>query len=154
LNENRYKNVNSEEFFDKLSDISGIDLHDFYLAWVHQPGSLNFNIDSVKYLNGNTYQVSFKQRLYYANSFADNNLVDVEFVSAEGEIYLAKKICFSGESELVNVELPFEPVFWAIDPNFEMADACKDYTETIMKTGSVNQAVTSCILNVKLTLTA
>jgi aminopeptidase N len=139
LNENQYKNVNSEEFFNKLSVISGIDyLHDFYLAWVHQPGSLNFNIDSIKHLSGNTYQVSFKQRLFHANNFANNNLVDVEFVSASGERYLVKKIRFSGENQMVEVEIPFDPVFWAVDPNFEIPLACSNFTETITKTGIVN----------------
>jgi aminopeptidase N len=137
LNENKYGNVDSEAFFDKLSVISGMNLHDFYLGWVHQPGFLNFNIDSVKHLSGNTYQLSFKQRLFHADYYAGSNLVDVEFVSASGERHLEKKIRFSNESDLVNVELPFEPVFWAIDPNYEMGDYCQDYTETINKTGLV-----------------
>jgi len=139
LDENKYKNADSEVFFEKLSEISGIDyLHDFYLGWVHQPGFLNFNIDSVKAKaeSSNIYQVAFKQRLHHAEYFANNNLVDVEFVSATGERYLKEKIRFSGESEIVDVELPFEPVFWAIDPNFKMGDACYDYTKLINTTGT------------------
>ncbi|MCL2246380.1 MAG: M1 family metallopeptidase, partial [Lentimicrobiaceae bacterium] len=38
LNENQYGNVTSEQFFQKLSQISGMnELHDFFLGWVHQP---------------------------------------------------------------------------------------------------------------------
>jgi len=139
LDENKYGNVDSEEFFDKLSQISGMDLHDFFLGWVHQPGFLNFNIDSIKPVAGssNKYQVAFKQRLHYAEYFADNNFVDVEFVSASGERYLIERMRFSGEHEIVEVELPFEPVFWAIDPNFKMGDFCYDYTQLIRNKGNI-----------------
>ena len=140
LDENKHGNVNSEEFFDKLSQISGINLHDFFMGWIHQPGFLNFNIDSIKPKaeHNNIYNVAFKQRLHHANYFANNNLIDVEFVSASGERYLIEKIRFSGESEIVEVELPFEPVFWAIDPNFKMGDFCYDYTQLINNAGSTN----------------
>ena len=138
FDENRYGNVDSKEFFEKLSDISDMNLEGFYLGWVHQPGFFNFNIDSIKSIGGNEYEIAFKQRLFYANDFANNNLIDVEFVSASGDRLLVEKIEFSGESEIVEVTLPFEPVFWAIDPNFKMADACYDYTETLNNTGSKN----------------
>jgi aminopeptidase N len=142
LNENKYGNISSEEFFEKLSNISKMDLYDFYLGWVHQPGFLNFNIDSVKpdILRNNTYKVAFKQKLYRAEYFANNNRVDVEFVSVTGERKLVEKMKFSGEHEIVEVELPFEPVFWAIDPNDKMADACFKYTQRLNKEGSTYMA--------------
>jgi len=140
LDENQYANVTSEEFFQKLAIIAGMEeLNDFYAGWVHQPGFLNFNIDSITRVVGtNKYQVAFKQRLHHANYFADNNKVDVEFVSASGERNLVERINFSGESDIVEIELPFEPVFWAIDPNFKMGDACFDYTHKITKTGTTS----------------
>ena len=137
FNENKYGNVDSEEFFDKLSVISGMNLHDFYLGWVHQPGFLNFNIDSIKPIANNKYQIAWKQRLHHAEYFADNNLVDVEFISTLGERYLAEKIRFSGEHDIVEIELPFEPAFWAIDPNFKMGDICYDNTHVINKIGNI-----------------
>jgi len=150
FDENMYGNVTSVEFFAKLSKISGMDLHDFFLGWVHQPGFLNFNIDSVKPVAGssNKYQVAFKQRLDYAEYFANNNLVDVEFVSASGERYLVEKMQFSGEHDIVEVELPFEPVFWAIDPNFKMGDACYDFTQVINRTGLTNISDANFSVNV------
>ena len=138
---NQYSNVTSEEFFSKLSQISEMNLHDFYLGWVHQPGFLNFNIDSITPVAGsnNTYQIAFKQRLHHAEYFANSNIVEVEFVSTSGERYL-EKICFSGEHDTVKIELPFEPAFWAIDPNGKMGDLCYDYTQTISKAGTTNFA--------------
>jgi aminopeptidase N len=138
LNNNQYGNMDSEEFFNRLSQISGLDLSDFYLAWVHQPGFLNFNIDSVKLKNNNVYEVALKQKLYLSNYFAEKNLVDVDFVSASGERYLAEKIRFSGAQEIVEIPLPFEPVFWAIDPNGKLGDACFKYTQLLDKAGNTN----------------
>jgi len=137
LDENQYKNVDSEEFFQKLSAISGMDLYDFFLGWVHQPGSLNFNIDSIKLKAGsnNIYQASFKQKLYLAHYFANKNKVDVEFYSNAGARHLVEGITFSGEHEMVEIAIPFEPVFWSIDPNSKMGDACFDFTQQIFKTG-------------------
>ena len=152
LDENQYSNVTSEEFFQKLAQISGMnELNDFYLGWVHQPGTFNFNIDSLKLKEGseNIYQVAFKQRLRHANNFANNNKVDVEFVSASGERKLIERINFSGESDIVELELPFEPVFWAMDPNEKMGDYCYDYTQTITQTETTNW--TSILFSIKVT---
>ena len=137
LDENQYSNVNSEQFFQQLSNISEMNLYDFYSGWVNQPGMLNFNIDSIKPVAGSShkYELSWKQKLYYAQNFADHNKIDVEFISEYGERYLIENISFSGEQEFVSVELPFEPVFWCIDPNGKIGDACFDYTQQIDKTG-------------------
>ena len=138
LDNNEYANISSVEFFNQMSQISGMDLTDFYLGWVHQPGFLNFNIDSVKPKDEgeNIYQVFFKQRLHYAEYFANNNILDVEFVSASGERYLAERVKFSGENEVVEVEIPFLPLFWAIDPHGKLGTACIGYTQEISKTGN------------------
>jgi hypothetical protein len=141
--------VDSEEFFSKLSNISGLDLTDFYLGWVHQPGFLNFNIDSITSKGSNRYAISFKQKLYNANYFADHNLIDVEFISASGEKCLVEKIRFSGEYEIVEVEIPFEPVFWAIDPNEKLGDACFKFTQMFNKTGTTNLSDANVSIQVK-----
>jgi aminopeptidase N len=151
FDENQYANVNSEEFFQKLSAISEMNLMDFFEGWVHQPGFLNFNIDSITPVSGshNKYDIAFKQKLYLAQYFADNNKIDVEFLSESGEKYWVENISFSGEHEIVQVELPFEPVFWCIDPNSKMGDACFDYTTQIFKTGPVSMSNTNFSIEVE-----
>ena len=151
LNENQYSNVNSEELFTKLSHISGLDLHDFFLGWVHQPGFLNFNIDSIKSVQGsnNKYEISLKQKLYLAQNYANNNKLDVEFYSETGTKHLVENISFSGEHEIVEVDIPFEPVFWSIDPNGKMGDACFDYTQQITKKGIISLSSTNFSITVE-----
>jgi len=140
LANNRYGNMDSEELFEQLGQFSGLDLTDFYLGWVDQPGFLNFNIDYITHKGSNNYEIAFKQKLYHAHRFANNNLIDVEFVSASGERVVKEKLQFSGESAFVDVVLPFEPVFWAIDPHHKKGDACFKYTQHFTKTGSTNLA--------------
>ena len=47
LQQEKFGNVNSLEFFQKMSTISGMDLLEFFYGWIHQPGFLHFQIDSV-----------------------------------------------------------------------------------------------------------
>ena len=138
--ENAYGNVNSDQFFDKMSQITGVDLTDFYLGWVHQPGFLHFSIDSVV-KNGQTdsqYYLYFKQKLHHARYFANSNRIDVEFVSSVGERCVLRHISFSGEEACVEVTLPFMPAFWIIDPDEKMGDAVIKYPITVSNTNTIN----------------
>jgi len=78
LNHYAYQNVASEEFFNYLSQCTGLNLHDFYEDWINQPGYLQFSIDSIINLNNNgQYRVYLHQKLYAAHHFANNNRVDL-----------------------------------------------------------------------------
>ena len=138
--ENAYGNVNSEQFFEKMSQITGIDLTDFYLGWVHQPGFLHFSIDSVvkNEQTANQYHLYFKQKLHHAYYFADNNKIDIEFVSPQGERQTLRHIQFSGEEACVEVTLPFTPAFWVIDPDENLGDAVIKYPLTVSNTTLIN----------------
>jgi hypothetical protein len=110
------------------------------LGWVHQPGFLHFSIDSVvkKEQTTNQYLLYFKQKLHHAHSFVDNNRVDVEFVSAQKERYTLRHISFSGETDCVEVTLPFAPDFWVIDPDEHLGDAVIKYPQIVSNTALKN----------------
>lgn len=136
--QNLFLNVNSPQFFDKLSVITGVDLNDFYLGWVHQPGFLHFSVDSViPMAQQDKYAISMKQKLYHANYFANQNRVDVAFYSNSGDYFLAENITFSGESGYPQVLIPFQPDFWIVDPNYKLSDAIIDYRIKLPTTGSI-----------------
>jgi hypothetical protein len=126
--QNLFSNVNSLQFFNKLSLITGVELSDFYLGWVHQPGFLHFSVDSViPMAQQDKYAISMKQKLHHANYFANQNRVDVAFYSNSGDYFLAENITFSGESAYPQVLIPFLPDFWIVDPNYKLSDAIIDY---------------------------
>ena len=52
MQEFTYKPINSAQFCDRLSFYSGVDLHDFFNAWVYQPGNLHFSVDSIVPVQG------------------------------------------------------------------------------------------------------
>ena len=138
--ENAFGNIDSKQFFEKMSQITGVDLTDFYLGWVHQPGFLHFSIDSVvkKEQTSNQYLLYFKQKLHNARYFANSNKVDVEFVSPNGERFTLPSISFSGENDCVEVTLPFAPDFWVIDPDENLGDAVIKYPITVSNTTLIN----------------
>lgn len=139
LVQEKFGNVNSEEFFSKMSQISGINLMDFYQGWVHQPGFLHYAVDSIKPTGSpNQYNIHFKQKLHHANNFANSNRVDIEFVSATGERYITENVTFNGETDIVPVLIPFNPAFWVLDPKEKLGDALFDYFIKVENTNSVN----------------
>lgn len=136
--QNRFGNVNSPQYFEKLSAITGVDLTDFYLGWVDQPGFLHFSVDSITPLNDpDFYLLSMKQKLYQANYFANNNRVDVAFFNQNGDSYISRNVSFSGESGYAEVYIPFAPDFWIVDPNQRIADPIIDYRITLPQTGLI-----------------
>jgi len=136
--QNLFSNVNSPQFFNKLSLITGVDLNDFYLGWVHQPGFLHFSVDSViPMAQPDKYGISMKQKLFQAQYYANQNRVDVAFYSNLGDYYLAENIMFSGEFDYPQVWIPFQPDFWIVDPNYKLADAIIDYRVKFPPVGSI-----------------
>ena len=132
LIQEKFGNLNSEQFFIKMSQITGINLIDFYEGWIHQPGFLHFSIDSIRPTGtANQYQVHFRQKLHHANNYANSNRVDVEFVSQTGARYLIEKMEFDGATDVVTAMIPFQPAFYVIDPKERLGDALFDYFPTI-----------------------
>lgn len=128
LQQEKFGNVNSLEFFQKMSTISGMDLLEFFYGWIHQPGFLHFQIDSVVATGSpNLYDLHFRQKLHHATDFANANRLDIEFVSQTGERHIVENVLFNGERDVTSVLLPFEPQFWVVDPHEKYGDALIDY---------------------------
>jgi len=134
-----YKTINSAEFCNRLSYYSGVDLHDFFDAWIYQPGYLHFSVDSLvensPQTNEYTYYVHQKQSL--GLDLGNSNRVEVTFFDQNWNTF-TDTIRFSGEFGSKTVTLPFTPVFSAIDYHEKMADAIVDYNLLIKTTGSNN----------------
>lgn len=138
LKEYAFQNVNSINFINELSQYSGIDLNDFYAAWINQAGFLHFSIDSIVYKgNDNQYAVHISQDLYGAENLGNNNIIDVSFFSNNNEIYTTS-FRFSGKYGIANLNIPFQPAFGAIDYYEKLPDATIDYNNLIDKTGKIN----------------
>ncbi len=139
LQEYSYKSINSAELCNRLSFYSGIDLHDFFDAWIYQPGYLHFSIDSVVQnpiqTEEYTYYIHQKQSL--GLNLGNSNRVEVTFFDQQWNSF-TDTIRFSGEFGSKSVTLPFAPVFSTIDYNEKMSDAIADYNLNIKNTGTNN----------------
>lgn len=138
FSQNAFGNVNSEEFFQKMSQISGMDLTDFYLGWVNQPGFVHFSVDSIIPIGNQQYHVYMRQRLHHATNFINSNRVDIAFISDSGEMITLEHLQFSGETACLTVTLPFAPNFAIVDPNRKLGDAIIDYDLLLENSGAVN----------------
>lgn len=132
LNHHAFQNISSQAFFNYLSQATGTDLTGFYEGWVHQPGFLHFSIDSIRPLQQNQYRVFLHQKLHHANHFANDNRLDLTFVSSDRQLFTVSGITFSGEYGHADVTLPFAPMFGMVDYHEKIMDATVDYTESLV----------------------
>jgi len=139
-----FQNVSSAQLFDHLTQVTGLDMHDFYEGWVHQPGFLHFSIDSIVPLQGNQYRVYLHQKLYGATHFANNNHADLTFVSDQRELHTIPNVTFSGEFDYVDVNIPFVPAFGIVDYYEKICDATIDYTKTLASNTSWSPENSGC----------
>ena len=139
-----YQNVNSQEFFTYLTQVSGMNLMDFYEDWVHQPGFLDFDVEDIVPHGCGIYGVKVRQKGYGTNHLGTNVPVDVTFVSANGEMYTTENQLVSGDTTELMVLSPFAPAFAILDYHGKLNDATIDVTKRVTETGLISFSDTYC----------
>ena len=139
-----FGNVGSEEMFQYLSQVTGLQLMDFYDGWVHNPGFLHFSIDSIVHEGGAQYRVYLHQKRHGAIRFANSNKLDLTFVSQQRELFTVEGVTFSGEFGDVAVTLPFAPMFGMVDYYEKVMDATLDYTGLLVDGKSLTGTDANC----------
>ena len=138
LSEFSYQSASSEDFRDFLSDNTGVDLTDFFQAWVFSPGFLHFSVDSFNVVNnGNEYEttVYVRQKLKEKTEFANSNRVELTFMDENWQM-CSKTISFSGETGEQTFLLNINPKIVMIDYNNKMGDANTNSCKTIKTIGN------------------
>ena len=99
---------------------------------------MHFSIDSiVKSTGTNQYKVHVRQRLHHAMNFANDNRIDLTFFSRDKREYTVKKAEFSGQTGIIDVNIPFEPQFGIVDFYEKLADAIVDTNLWISNKGMI-----------------
>ena len=110
LQNNKYGNLNSNQFRDQLAQITSQSLNDFFNDWVFNPGFAQFSVDSLS-VNGNNATVKIGQRIRKAPALYSNVPVFVTFFSATGDT-ISRKLTANGSSTTQSfTNLPFSPSF-------------------------------------------
>ena len=139
-----YQNVNSEEFFTYLSQVSGMNLMDFYEDWIHQPGFLDFDVDKIVNHACGIYAVVVRQKGYGTNHLGTNVPVDVTLVSGDMEFSTTEHPLVSGDSPELMVLSSFNPAFVILDHHGKLNDATIDDTRKVEGPGNISFTNTYC----------
>jgi aminopeptidase N len=130
-----YNYASSENMSDFLSTYTGVDMTDFFEAYVFTPGFSHFSVDSVQNLGGGQYEVFVRQKLKGKEVYANSNKVDVTLVD-ENWNQFDVRVEFDGESGSGVFEVPFEPVAALEDLHQNFSDATSDELQIIREPGA------------------
>lgn len=132
-----FDNANSIDFRDALSACSGYDLTNYFNDWIFAAGFTHISIDSFTTTDlGGTYAVavSLRQKLRQAPALYTNVPVELTFYSANWDA-LTVQTNVSGACGTLTKNLPFEPVYVAVDMQERISDATTDMYHVVSDTG-------------------
>ena len=148
LNQYAYQNINSEEFFTYLTQISGLNLMNFYEDWIHQPGFLDFEVDNIIDHACGVYEVMVRQSGYGTNHLGTEVPLDVTLVSEDMQFHTIENLPVTGETSGLMVFCPFSPAFAILNYHDKLSDATIDETKKVGATGTVTFGNTYCSANI------
>ena len=138
LNKFNAKSASSEDLCEALSEATGLNMNDFFEAWVYNPGS---PVYYVQYFtvepNGDKYdvQVNMVQDHRGADYIGNGARFEISFVDEDWNIH-SEMVSWDGESGTITKTLDFEPVAIFCDINNKFADASHEETYVLNSTGS------------------
>jgi hypothetical protein len=144
------RDISSAGMRDYLSAQTGVNLNDFFQAWIFSPGFPHFSIDSF-IVTQTSPQIKVRayvrQRLHHAPALANSNRVEITFGKNDWQFF-SDTIQFSGGSASKEFVLPFIPDFAMMDFNEKTSDAITDMYKVIKTTGYYDLPVTYCRVDV------
>ncbi len=136
----KFNYADSWDVRDFLSNHSGVDLTDFFEAWVFTPGFPEFSVDSFNVQpSGNLFEVTVfaKQKLKGPAQLANSNRMQVTFMNQqwEKETVLME---FSGETGAQTFTISIDPAIAMMDFYDKVADATTDKNLTLNSTTNLS----------------
>jgi aminopeptidase N len=135
-----YKPASTCDLRDFLSSHTGVDLEDFFNAWVFAPGFLNFSVNFMQVEPGSQgfdATVSVRQRLREAPDFANSNHLELTFIGPQWQRF-TDTIIFSGPNGQKTFQVPFEPIEVIADLDEKISDAALSHDEVIRESGEMD----------------
>ena len=140
LNKFNAKSASSEDLCEALSEATGLNMNDFFEAWVYNPGSpvyyvQHFTVEP----NGDKYdvQVNMVQDHRGADYIGNGARFEISFVDEDWNMH-SEMVSWDGESGTITKTLDFAPVAIFCDVNNKFADASHEETFVIKQNGSKN----------------
>jgi len=150
LNDYQFRDISSAGLRDYLTIHTGINMDDFFQAWVFSPGFPHFAVDSFKILQTSPevrVKVWVRQKLNHAPAFANSNKIELTFGKNDW-IFFSDTLHFSGQTGSKEFVLPFVPDFVMMDYHEKISDAITDMTKVIKTAGSYDLIYALCRVDV------
>ena len=138
LNKFDSKAASSEDLRDALTEATGIDMSDFFDAWVFTPGSPAYNVQYFTVEpNGSKFDINItmNQKHRGAEHIGDGVRYEVTFIDEDWNTH-SEMLAWDGETATITKTIDFEPVAIFCDYKNKFADACHDATYILKSKGS------------------
>lgn len=138
MNDFQFRDISSAGMRDYLSTQTGVNMNDFFQAWVFNPGFPHYSVDSFKITQTSPdirARVWVRQKLNHAPAFANSNRMEITFGKNDWQFF-SDTIQFSGEFGSKEFTIPFIPDFVMMDFNEKISDATTDMYKVIKTTGN------------------
>lgn len=146
-----FQNVSSADFRDYLSNCSGIDLSNYFNDWIFSQGFAHFSVDSFTVLSDTGASVDvvvyLRQRLRAAPSYYSGVPIDLTYYSSDWQVF-EETVNMSGFCGIHYANLPFTPVFIAVDLHEKISDATTDKYYVIDSVGTYDYGEALFTINV------
>ncbi|MBI3133538.1 MAG: T9SS type A sorting domain-containing protein [Bacteroidetes bacterium] len=131
-------NISSVEFMNHLNSLGGINVTDFFNAWIFQPGFAHFSVAdfNVTPTTGSyLVEVIVDQKLKGGADYHQNVPLQITFMDAGFNVH-TETITMPAGYAVFNFDIPINPVFVGINLNERINDATTAVSETITSTGN------------------
>ena len=147
MNAFSFNDASSVDFRDHLELATGLDLHPFFADWVDTPGWGQFIVDSLEYLSAQTYRIHYSQKSIGNDHVYSHVPFELSFRGDNFEFF-AEQVMLSGPSGVVDVDVPFTPVFANLNRNEAISEAMTADERVIQVTGAQTWANSMLELNI------
>ena len=147
----RFQPMDAYEYRDQLTAATGVDMKDYFDAWIFAPGFSDFEVDSFDVVQqGNMYEVTvhIQQKLRATTAFHNNIPVFLTFVD-ENLNEQVERVMMSGEFYSPTIQLPFNPKHTFVNAHQEMNLGQLNDTRIVTSQGPVNFSNTSFAVTVE-----
>lgn len=137
LNQHAFSTMNSEEFRDDLSQITGVDLTPFFDGWVFQGGYPAVELNEFSVAANNEVSVEIEQKLRGIDTYFTAMPVELLFTNQQGDSTY-RNIAVNGHITTDSYTLPFEPTEVHVNPNRKLALAHTEVNQEVTSTGIIS----------------
>ncbi|MFY0644586.1 MAG: T9SS type A sorting domain-containing protein [Bacteroidia bacterium] len=135
----KFKDVSTEDMRDHFQQFTSISLDKFFEQWIKTAGFAQFYIVSVEQ-DANAYQIRIKQNQRFNSITYEDVVYDITAFSSDFESVTIQTIT-DGSDYLMTIdksEIPFIPVYWALDFNERISDAITDEWAFVKQSDQIN----------------